>query len=76
MLKTPIANLLKIEIFNDSTVSNKFSIDSIHWLVDYLPVRENKTDYKLYIPGVGIKADLFQTLKAFSDTVLSSKLFK
>lgn len=76
MLKAPVANLLKIEIYSDTTKSDQLSIDSIQWYVDYLPSRNKHPETRMFFPSGENKINPFTILKSFSDTVLSSKLLK
>ncbi|MDZ4793414.1 MAG: hypothetical protein SGI83_03965 [Bacteroidota bacterium] len=72
----PVCNILGMRIFKDTTNSNDFKIDSIHWFIGSMPEKEDKHVNLLFIPSPDFNTHPFYILKAFSDTVLASGQLK
>lgn len=73
----PVCNILAVSIFNDSTRTDNYLIDSIRWHVDVMPVKDT-TNRVLYtfMPKSENKSNPYIVLKSFADMVLQSKTLK
>lgn len=68
----PVCNVLAINLFRDSAITNKFIIDSIYWHIGTMPVKDSVYKINKYIPGNSDKSNLFFLLKKFSDEVIET----
>ncbi len=73
----PVCNILAVSIFNDSTYSKNYLIDSIRWHVDVMPVKDTASRASnTFIPKPENKTNPYIVLKSFADNVIQSKLLK
>jgi len=73
----PVCNILAVTIFNDSTYSKNYLIDSIRWHVDVIPVKDTASRASnTFIPKPENKTNPYIVLKSFADNVIQSKLLK
>lgn len=72
----PVCNLLAIKIFSDSLNTTSYLIDSIHWYVDLMPVKDTSKVFKHFLPSDQNKHNPYDVLKSFADMVLQSKTLK
>lgn len=73
----PVCNILSMTIYNDLTHTEDYLVDSIHWYVDLIPVRDTSNRItNTFIPLSENKNNPYLVLKSFADKVLQSKLLK
>lgn len=75
-ISKPICNLLAIKVFKDSSMSENYLIDSIHWYVNKMPVKDTNKIFTTFIPDEQSKLNPYMALKSFTEVVIKSKRLK
>ena len=73
----PVCNVFWIKIFNDTNESTYYKIDSIHWKINLLPIKDSGSYLQKYVPkGIKEGDNEYSLLKSFVENVISTGYLK